>query len=391
MRANGKGFHYENKGVFMSTLMVMFLIMLIGYIFGSISFFGVKFGASAILIISLFFGHFGSEIPPIIGSIGLVLFLAPIGLMAGSTFVNNIKINGIKFLLIAIITCIVGGAMISLSVAMFDIPLELSLGLGTGALTSTAMLGSVTSLTDSALPGVGYGIGYPFGVLGVVLFVQLIPKFLKVNIYEENEKLTIPSKASCDVGRDARTLINFDPHGLFGVAVAIVMGVLIGGVKIPIGDSIVVSLGNGGGAIIAGIILGHFGCIGPVNFTYDKSKLQLIRDLGLALFLMRSGVNAGAGFVEVISEYGLKLFFIGALQTFVTASVSFLIAYFIFKLPLFAALGTTTGSMTSAPSLGALLGVTRDERVSSFYAATQPVATIFLVFMPQLIFMIFGG
>lgn len=374
----------------MSTLMVMFLIMGIGYIIGSISFFGVKFGASAILIISLFFGHFGHEIPPIIGSIGLVLFLAPIGLMAGSTFVNNIKKNGLKFLLIAIITCVVGGIMIGLSATIFDIPIELSLGLGTGALTSTAMLGSVTSLTDSLLPGVGYGIAYPFGVLGVVLFVQLIPKFLKVDIYKENEKLTVPGRDSCETGRLNRTLIDFDPHGLFGVAVAIVLGVLIGGVKIPIGDNIIISLGNGGGAIIAGIILGHFGRIGAINFTYDRSKLQLIRDLGLALFLMRSGVNAGAGFVEVIGEYGMKLFFIGALQTFVTATISFLMAYFIFKLPLFAALGTTTSSMTSAPSLGALLGVTKDERVSSFYAATQPVATIFLVFMPQIISMIFG-
>ena len=105
---------------------------------------------------------------------------------------------------------------------------------------------------------------------------------------------------------------------------------------------------------------------------------------------MRSGVNAGAGFVEVIGEYGMKLFFIGALQTFVTTVISFLMAYYVFKLPLFVALGTTTGSMTSAPSLGALLEVTKDERVSSYYAATQPIATIVLVFMPQVIFMFFG-
>ncbi len=374
----------------MSTLMVMFLIMALGYLVGYINFFGVKFGASAILIISLFFGHFGYEIPAVIGTIGLVLFLAPIGLMAGSTFFSNIKKNGIKFLLIAILTCIVGGIMISITSVAFDIPIELSLGLGTGALTSTAMLGSVTSLTESALPGVGYGIAYPFGVLGVVLFVQLVPKFLKVNVDAENEKLTVPESKGAADKKAKGALMNFEPHGLFGVAVAIIIGVFIGGIKVPVGDSIVISLGSGGGAIIAGILLGHFGSIGPINFTYDKSKLQLVRDLGLAFFLMRSGVNAGAGFVEVIGEYGMKLFFIGALQTFVTTVISFLMAYYVFKLPLFVALGTTTGSMTSAPSLGALLEVTKDERVSSYYAATQPIATIFLVFMPQVIFMFFG-
>lgn len=374
----------------MSTLMVMFLIMALGYMVGYINFFGIKFGASAILIISLFFGHFGYEIPGIVGSLGLVMFLAPIGLMAGSTFISNIKLNGVKFLLIAVLTCVVGGIMICVTAIAFDIPIELSTGLGTGALTSTSMLGSVTGLTDSLLPSVGYGIAYPFGVVGVVLFVQLVPKFLKVDIDEENEKLTVPESKGVTVKGDKGSLINFDPHGLFGVAVAIILGVFIGGIKIPIGDSIRISLGNGGGSIIAGIILGHFGRIGPINFTYDKSKMQLVRDLGLALFLMRSGVNAGAGFVEVVSEYGIKLFFIGALQTTVTMVASFLLAYYIFKLPLFGALGSTTGSMTSAPSLGALLGVTKDERVSSFYAATQPVATVFLVLMPQVIFTIFG-
>ncbi|WP_235932830.1 hypothetical protein [Peptoniphilus faecalis] len=46
--------------------------------------------------------------------------------------------------------------------------------------------------------------------------------------------------------------------------------------------------------------------------------------------------------------------------------------------------------MTSAPSLGALLTVTEDDRVSSFYAATQPTATIFMVFLPQIIALLIG-
>lgn len=374
----------------MSELMVIFLIMALGYMVGYINFFGIKLGASAILIISLVFGHFGYDIPDIIGTIGLVFFLAPIGLMSGDTFVSNIKINGIKFLLIAVLTCIVGGIMIGTTALIFDIPIELSTGLGTGALTSTAMLGSVMGLTDSPLPSVGYGIGYPFGVVGVVLFVQLLPRILKVDIDAENEKITIPESKTAHFKKDKGSLVDIDPHGLFGVAVAIILGILLGGIKIPVGDTVVISLGSGGGAIVAGIILGHFGNIGPINFTYNKTDMRLVRDLGLALFLMSLGLNAGAGFVEVLGAHGVKLFVAGALQTIVTTTVSFLMAYYAFKLPLFGALGTTTGSMTSAPSLGALIGVTKDERVVAFYAATQPIATIFLVFMPQLIFIIFG-
>ena len=139
-----------------------------------------------------------------------------------------------------------------------------------------------------------------------------------------------------------------------------------------------------------GIVLGHFGHVGPVNFTYPKGNMQMIRDLGLAFFLMRAGTNAGAGFVKVISQYGITLFFAGVMITMVSSVLSYLMAYYVFKLPLFGALGTTTGSMTSAPALGALLEVTKDGRVSSYYAATQPIATIFLVFMPQIIWLFFG-
>lgn len=373
----------------MNLLLALFLIMAIGYFLGYLNIFGVKFGASAILITSLVFGHFGTEIPPILGNIGLVLFLAPIGLMAGPTFVNNIKKNGIKFVAIALLTCIIGGASIVLASNMFDIPMELSMGLGAGALTSTAMLGTVTSLTSSSSPGVGYGIAYAFGVLGVVLLVQILPKVLGVDRDVENEKLTVPESKNA-IEALKQHYIDFEPHGLFGVAVAIALGSLLGSIKVPVGETMVVSLGAGGGSIIAGIVLGHFGHIGPVNFTFEKSNMQMIRDLGLAFFLMRAGVSAGAGFVEVVEQYGVKLFFAGVMITLASSVLSFIMAYYVFKLPLFGALGTTTGSMTSAPALGALLEVTQDDRVSSYYAATQPIATIFLVFMPQIISLFFG-
>lgn len=75
----------------MSELMAIFLIMALGLLIGSINFFGVKFGASAILMVALVFGHYGIELPAILSGLGLVLFLAPIGLMAGSDFVSNVK------------------------------------------------------------------------------------------------------------------------------------------------------------------------------------------------------------------------------------------------------------------------------------------------------------
>lgn len=369
----------------MKELLIIFLIMVLGYALGHINFFGLKFGASAILIVALFFGHFGFEVPKFLASLGLVLFLAPIGLMAGPSFMANIKKNGLSFLTISFITVSIGGVLIVLVSKFFDIDLALSMGLATGAMTSTSMLGTVKSLTSSNLPGVGYGIAYAFGVVGVVLIVQLIPRILKVEVEEENKKLILPKDNANTVKKDFVNLIDFEKNGLFAIALASTLGILLGSIKIPIGN-VSLSLGAGGGSLIAGLVLGHYGRLGRINLVVSNDRLALVRDLGLAFFLLESGVSAGTGFVEVVSQYGIKLFFAGVILTLVPALISLFISYKVFKLPLFAALGATTGSMTSAPSLGALLQVTNgDDKVSSFYAATQPTATVLMVFLPQII------
>lgn len=369
----------------MNELLIIFLIMVLGYALGHVNFFGIKFGASAILIVALFFGHFGFEVPKFLAKIGLVLFLAPIGLMAGPSFMANIKKNGLSFLAISFITVTIGGILIVLVSKVFNIELALSMGLATGAMTSTSMLGTVKSLTTSNLPGVGYGIAYAFGVVGVVLIVQLMPKILKVDVEEENKKLILPKDNSNLAKKDIGSLIDFEKNGLFPVALASTLGILLGSIKIPIG-SVSLSLGAGGGSLIAGLVLGHYGRLGRINLVVSNERLSLVRDLGLAFFLLESGVSAGTGFVEVVSQYGIKLFFAGVILTLVPALISLFISYKVFKLPLFAALGATTGSMTSAPSLGALLQVTNgDDKVSSFYAATQPTATVMMVFLPQII------
>lgn len=369
----------------MNELLIIFLIMVLGYALGHVNFFGIKFGASAILIVALFFGHFGFEVPKFLAKIGLVLFLAPIGLMAGPSFMANIKKNGLSFLAISFITVAIGGILIVLVSKVFDIDLALSMGLATGAMTSTSMLGTVKSLTTSNLPGVGYGIAYAFGVVGVVLIVQLMPKILKVDVDEEINKLVLPKDNSNLTKKDIGSLIDFEKNGLFPVALASTLGILLGSIKIPIG-SVSLSLGAGGGSLIAGLVLGHYGRLGKINLVVSSERLSLVRDLGLAFFLLESGVSAGTGFVEVVSQYGIKLFFAGVILTLVPALISLFISYKVFKLPLFAALGATTGSMTSAPSLGALLQVTNgDDKVSSFYAATQPTATVMMVFLPQII------
>lgn len=370
-------------------VMIIFFILTLGYLLGRIPFFGIKLGTSGVLIIAIVMGHFGYEVAPIIGQIGLVLFLSCVGLVAGPTFIRNLKSNILAFILTSISVVVSAGVIIAVVVKFFNISLPLALGLSAGALTSTASLAATTEATGSSIASVGYGITYIFGVVGVILFVQVLPKLMKVNIEEENKKL-IP-KENVSVFKNTKDLINIDQSGIFVISLAVVLGVLIGLVEIPLGNNIKFSLGNSGGSLIAGLILGHFGHIGKISLKAPKTTLNPIRDLGISLFLIQNGTKAGTGFVQVLAEQGIKLFIIGIIMTLVTVSIAFIISRYIFKMPLFAALGATTGAMTSAPSLSALMSVTNNnDNVTAFYAACQPIATIALVLLPQIMVSILG-
>ena len=58
-----------------------------------------------------------------------------------------------------------------------------------GALTSTPGLAVAIDSTNSPLASIAYGIAYPFGVIGVILFVKLLPKMLRVDLEQEARRL----------------------------------------------------------------------------------------------------------------------------------------------------------------------------------------------------------
>jgi len=367
---------------------MIFLALTLGYLFGRISFGGLKFGTSGVLIVALIFGHFGwidSAKIGVVGSIGLVLFLASVGLSAGPSFVSNLKANFWGFLATSFAILLSAILTIFMAVKLFGIPVDLALGITAGALTSTASLAATVEITQSAQASVGYGLAYVFGIISIVMFVQIIPKLLNANIEEENKKLIDPPLSERLAKLKDMKLINIDGPGVFVIAFAISIGVILGSIKIPLGGGTSFSLGNAGGTIIAGIFVSAMGSLfGKISLQAPKTTLMPVRDLGISLFLLQNGAKAGAGFVETMAKYGFKLFIVGVIMSLVAILFAYIVARYIFRMPLFAALGATTGAMTSAPALNALISVTNDDRVGAFYAACQPVATVGLVILPQI-------
>ena len=247
--------------------------------------------------------------------------------------------------------------------------------------------GGYAVLSDGRCGSIGYGIAYPFGVVGVVLFVQLIPKFLKIDIEAEKERLAAAAvqEESASPLKQRKEARNLDEFGILPFAIAVVIGLLVAKINIPLPGGASFSLGTSGGPLLAGLVMGHFGRVGNISISVKKSTLEVMRELGLALFLMGAGTQAGKGFVEVLKENGVALFLWGAVMTIVPMIIGFLFAKYVLKLSLLNNLGSLTGGMTSTPALGSLIRVAGTDDVASAYAATYPIALVSIILVCQFI------
>lgn len=369
----------------LNPLLSIFLIAGIGYLIGFIKVKGIELGSAGVLLVALVFGHFGCALPALIRNFGLALFVTSVGFIAGPKFFRNFKQNAKSYILLGFVIILVGALSCVAIIFITGAKPELMVGLLAGALTSTPGLAAAQdaagALADQA--AIGYAIAYPFGVIGVVLFVQLIPKILKVDMKKEVQTFEAANSAVFKPyhGR----LFMLDREGFFSFSMVIVLGVMLGSITIPLGGGAEFSLGTTGGPLIVGLIFGHIGHIGSVDLRIKKSVLETFRELGLMLFLIGAGTNGGAGFIDTLRKEGGILFLYGAIMTLAPMLVGYFVAAKMLKLSILNNLGSITGGMTSTPALGTLIEVAGTDDVASAYAATYPIALVSVVLASQFI------
>lgn len=405
-----------------TVLLSVFLICFIGYMIGSIRVKGLNLGTAGVFLFALLFGYLCTlpglkEIPVLgkfyienaddakissfkfISNIGLVLFVTSVGCIAGPKFFRNLKINAKSYVPMGAI--IVGmGALVTTAFAMIPgIGAPYATGILSGALTSTPAFSAAQGAVEAMVPeqlglvSLGHAVAYPFGVIGVVLFIQIMPRILKSNI--AHERTLIGGVAEAIVEKKEKQRIELDEFGFGAFGFAIVTGVLLGSIKIPLsGEGFsgpCFSLGLTGGPLLMGLILAHFGHIGPISLKVDEHALKSFREFGLMLFLVGAGVEGGVELVAQIaaSEYGIMIvvygFIAGAIMTIIPMIIGYLFGRKVCKLPLLNNLGSITGGMTSTPALGTLIGVAGTDDVAAAYASTYPLALVLMVLSSQLI------
>lgn len=405
-------------------MLCLFAILFAGYALGRITIKGVSLGDAAVFVVALIFGaflyaplenqlvlkgdaetlHFAEKALEIIENLGLIFFVTAVGFIAGPKFFGNMKRNFKSYVLLGMIIILAGGlaavGCIYLGkVIGFGSSIETSegftamiVGLLSGSLTSTPAFSAAKATVApeyTSLVSVGHGIAYIFGVIGVVLFVQLVPKMLKADMETERAKITI-SEEKIEKKSFTGKLLNLDGHGFAVFALAAVLGTIVGKIKIPLSsaglEGTCFSFTTTGGCLLVSLIFGHFRRIGKLNIMPDQHTLKLFRELGLVLFLVGAGIPGGADFV---ANFDPMYFVYGIIMTIVPLLIGFLFAKYVLKLGLLNNLGSITGGMTSTPALGTLIGVAKTEDVAAAYAATYPIALIAVVLVSQFIIILF--
>ena len=408
-----------------TVLLMAFLVCFIGYALGAIQVKGLSLGTAGVFLFALLFGYLctlpGLQNIPVlskfymessadskislfkfISNIGLVMFVTSVGSIAGPKFFRDLKANAKTYVPMgALIICM--GALVTVLFALIPgIGPAYATGILSGALTSTpafsAAKDTVTELAENqvGLVVLGQAVAYPFGVIGVVLFVQVMPRILKVDMEKERSLITYPAPQAAKEGaKEEKKLVKLDDFGFAAFGLALVFGLLLGSIKIPLSGKGYAgpcfSLGTTGGPLIMSLILAHFGRIGRISMKTDIHALKSFREFGLMLFLLGAGVEGGVVLVQQISqsELGIMLvvygFIAGAIITLIPMIVGYLFARYICKLPLLNNLGSITGGMTSTPALGTLISTAGTDDVAGAYASTYPIALVLVVLATQLI------
>ena len=162
----------------------LFLIIALGILIGHIKIGGISLDSSAVIFVALVLGYMGITVPQDFSKIGVLLFIFTIGIQAGPGFFDSFHKQGIRTIMMVVIM-IVSAAVVAVGLAfVFKIDFKLAVGLLAGALTSTPGLAAAIESTGSPIASIGYGVAYPFGVLGVILFVRLLPRIMKIDIHQ---------------------------------------------------------------------------------------------------------------------------------------------------------------------------------------------------------------
>lgn len=162
-------------------LMLLFLTIGLGYLLSRLEFRGLGLGLAAVLFVGLGLGALGGGafvLPELLGQLGLLLFIYPIGLQAGPSFFRLFRRRGLQLLALAGAATGLAAGLCWLMAGLLGLEPAVAAGLFCGGTTNTPALALISERLHgtpaASLPAVGYSIAYPLAVLIPILLLESV-------------------------------------------------------------------------------------------------------------------------------------------------------------------------------------------------------------------------
>jgi putative transport protein len=168
------------------------------------------------------------------------------------------------------------------------------------------------------------------------------------------------------------------------LGLGVLIGIGIGRLSAHVGG-VDLTLGTGGGCLLAGLLFGWIRSHFPVIGSLPSAAAQIIKDFGLCTFIAAVGLSAGADALRLIREYGVALPIAGVVITLGPALASLFIGRMLLKLDVPMLLGAIAGQQCSTPAISALTGVTGNATPVIGYTITYAISNVLLPLLGPLV------
>ena len=169
-------------------------------------------------------------------------------------------------------------------------------------------------------------------------------------------------------------------HGL-----GLVVGLIIGLIVLRIGE-IPVTLGAGGGALLSGLLFGWYRSRHQTIGNIPSGALQLLKDFGLAGFVVVIGLSSGLEAINTIKQQGLSLFLIGIVVTLLPMILAIYFGKYVLgyqNAAVFA--GALAGARSANPAFGEVLNKAGNATPTNSFVITYALANVFLTLLGPLV------
>ncbi len=161
------------------------------------------------------------------------------------------------------------------------------------------------------------------------------------------------------------------------LAFGILAGLMLGSLGARLWG-IPVSLGSGGGALVSGLVCGWINAKRPSIGHMPAHAVQLLKDLGLAIFVACVGLSAGPDALSLIREHGAVLPLIGLLVSLGPACLSLWVGHKLLKIEGPLLVGAIAGQHVSTPAISAILTASGSSVPLLGYTVTYAIANVLL-------------